>query len=124
MNIAAGEYGYEPSYFRRMLAAEAVDVLQADTSRCCGYTGFFKAAALAEAHGLLISGHTAPALHVPVCCAVAELAHLEYFHDHARIETMLFDGAPRPAAGALVPDLSRPGNGLTFKEADAGQYAV
>jgi L-alanine-DL-glutamate epimerase-like enolase superfamily enzyme len=59
MAIAAGEYGYEPLYFRRMLEAGAVDVLQADATRCGGFTGFLKAAALADAYGLPLSAHTA-----------------------------------------------------------------
>jgi hypothetical protein len=49
--------------------------------------------------------------------------HLEHFHDHARIERMLFDGALEPVEGALRPDLSRPGNGLELKRADAQRYA-
>jgi hypothetical protein len=50
--------------------------------------------------------------------------HMEYFHDHARIEQMFFDGAPRPVNGELRPDLSRPGMGLEFKRADAARYQV
>ncbi len=124
VEIAAGEYGYEPFYFRRMIEAGAVDVLQADATRCCGYTGFLKAAALAEAHNLPLSAHTAPALHLPVCCAVPGLRHIEWFHDHARIERMLFEGAPVPRDGTIRPDLSRPGHGLAFKRADAEPFAV
>ena len=124
MDIAAGEYGYETFYFRRMLEAGAVDVLQADATRCGGYTGFLKAAALCDAFGLPLSAHTAPALHLPVCCAAPRIAHIEWFHDHARIEAMLFDGAPRPVHGAIAPDLSRPGHGLAFKRADAARFAA
>jgi L-alanine-DL-glutamate epimerase-like enolase superfamily enzyme len=122
MEIAAGEYGYEPFYFRRMLETEAVDVLQADATRCCGYTGFLKAAALADAHPLPLSAHTAPALHLPVCCAAPRLRHIEWFHDHARIESMLFEGAPVPHDGLIEPDLSRVGHGLEFKRADAEAF--
>ena len=43
MDIAAGEYGYDLPYFRRMLEAGAVDVLQADGTRCAGITGFLQA---------------------------------------------------------------------------------
>jgi hypothetical protein len=73
---------------------------------------------------LPLSSHCAPALHIPVGCAARPFRHAEYFHDHARIEQMLFDGAPEPNDGALKPDLSRPGNGLTFKRKDAEQFAV
>lgn len=124
MEIAAGEYGYEPFYFRRMLEAGAVDVLQADATRCGGYTGFLKAAALADAWGLPLSAHTAPALHLPVCCAAPRLRNLEWFYDHARIEALLFDGAPRICDGAVSAQVDRPGHGLTFKEQDAQRLAA
>ncbi|HVW91572.1 MAG TPA: enolase C-terminal domain-like protein [Devosia sp.] len=123
MEIAAGEYGYDRFYFRRMLEAGAVDVLQADATRCGGYTGFLQAAALADAFGLPLSAHTAPALHLPVCCAAPRLRHIEWFHDHARIEAMLFEGAPVPHQGAISPDPARAGHGLSFKEQDAARYA-
>jgi L-alanine-DL-glutamate epimerase-like enolase superfamily enzyme len=125
MDIAAGEYGYQPLYFRRMLEAGAVDVLQADATRCGGITGFLKAADLCEAFGLPFSAHCAPALHLHPCCAItANFRHLEYFHDHARIERMLFDGAGEPANGELRPDPSRPGLGLEFKHKDAERFKV
>jgi L-alanine-DL-glutamate epimerase-like enolase superfamily enzyme len=124
MDIAAGEYGYEVFYFKRMLDAGAVDVLQADATRCCGYTGFFRAAALADAHGIALSSHCAPALHLPACCAAPRLRHMEWFHDHVRIEHMVFDGAPVAADGAIVPALDRPGHGLVFKKRDAERLAA
>jgi L-alanine-DL-glutamate epimerase-like enolase superfamily enzyme len=124
MDIAAGEYGYDLWYFRRMLEAEAVDVLQADATRCAGITGFLQVAALCQARSLQLSAHCGPSLHVHPCCAVIPLRHLEYFHDHVRIEHMLFEGTLNPVDGALVPDLSRPGMGLEFKRADAARYAV
>ncbi|MBC5825303.1 MAG: mandelate racemase [Candidatus Eremiobacteraeota bacterium] len=124
MDIAAGEYGYEPVYFRRMLQAEAVDVLQADASRCGGITGFLNAAALCEAHFIPLSAHCAPSLHVHPGCAVPRFRHLEYFHDHVRIERMMFDGALTPVQGTIQPDLTRPGFGLDFKHSDARQFAI
>lgn len=124
VEIAAGEYGYEPFYFRRMLEAGAVDVIQADATRCCGITGFLRAAALADAHAVPLSAHTAPALHLHVCCAAPRLRHVEWFHDHVRIEHMLFDGAPVPKQGTIRPDPSRPGHGLEFKRKDAERFAA
>src|SRR3954465_4903887 len=107
-----------------MLEAGAVDVLQADATRCAGITGFLRVAALCEARSMSLSAHCAPSLHVHPACALPNFRHLEYFHDHDRIEHMLFDGAPRPAAGVLRPDLSRPGLGLEFKHRDARRYAA
>jgi L-alanine-DL-glutamate epimerase-like enolase superfamily enzyme len=124
MDIAAGEYGYDLWYFRRMLDAEAVDVLQADASRCAGITGFLRTYPLAESRSLELSAHCCPSMHVAPCCAVPLLSPMEYFHDHARIEHMIFDGALTPVDGALHPDRSRPGLGLELKRADAAPYAV
>lgn len=124
MDIAAGEYGYEMGYFERMLAAGAVDVLQADATRCGGITGFLKVAALCEAHHLPLSAHTAPSLHTHLGCAAIPLRHLEYFHDHVRIEQMFFDGVLIPANGQLSPDLSRPGMGIQLKRAEIRRFAA
>jgi L-alanine-DL-glutamate epimerase-like enolase superfamily enzyme len=124
MNIAAGEYGFDLPYYRGMLQAGAVDVLQADATRCGGPTGFFQVCALAAAQCLPLSTHGAPALHVHTACAILPLRHMEYFHEHARIEQMFFDGAPRPVNGELRPDLARPGLGLEFKRVDAEKFAV
>jgi L-alanine-DL-glutamate epimerase-like enolase superfamily enzyme len=124
MEIAAGEYGYDLPYFRRMLEAESVDVLQADASRCGGVTGFLGVAALCEARSISLSAHTAPSLHLALGCAVRVLRHLEYFHDHVRIEKMLFDGAVEPRSGTLYPVLTRPGLGLELRRSDAERYVV
>ncbi len=123
-DVAAGEYGYDEPYFARMIAARAVDCLQIDVTRCGGYTVWLRAAALAGAHDLEVSGHCAPSLHAPVAAAVPNLRHVEYFHDHSRLEQMLFDGVPVPDGGALVPDPAAPGHGYTFKEADAEPFRV
>lgn len=122
MEIAAGEYGYDSVYFRRMLEAEAVDVLQLDATRCKGFTGFLAGAAIAAGFGCPISAHCAPSLHMHVGCAVPRFRHVEYFHDHARIEAMLFDGFIPPQDGELRPDRSQLGMGLIFKRPDAERF--
>ncbi len=124
MAVAAGEYGYDLYYFRRMLEAGAVDVLQIDATRCAGISEFLRVAGLAAAHNLKVSAHTAPTLHAHLCCAAGNAVHVEYFHDHARIEQMLFEGALRPVKGELRPDPSRPGLGIELKRADAQRYAA
>ena len=122
MDIAAGEYAYTPDTFR--LLAGAVDCLQADVTRCGGITGLLGAAAIAEAFELELSGHTAPSIHAHVLCAAPKLRHLEWFHDHVRIERMFFDGFLEPVAGAVTPDRGRPGLGVEFKRADAERYVA
>jgi len=124
MNLAAGEYGYDLGYFHRMLAAEAVDVQQADASRCAGISVFQQVAGLCAALHRPMSAHTAPALHLHPCCSIEPLWNIEYFHDHVRIEHMFFDGFPELRDGALWPDLSRPGLGLELKRRQARRFAA
>ena len=124
MDVAAGEYGYTPDYFRKMLAAGAVDVLQADATRCGGYTGFLKAAALCEAFHVPLSAHCGPQLHAHVGCCVQPLRHVEYFHDHVRIEGLLFEGTLPQVGGVISPDRGRIGHGMALNESAAARYAV
>jgi L-alanine-DL-glutamate epimerase-like enolase superfamily enzyme len=121
-DVTAGEYGYDLYYFRRMCAAGAVDCLQADVSRCGGITEWLRAAAVAASYGLDISGHCGPHLHAHVAAATPNLRHLEWFHDHVRIESMLFDGTLDPADGVIRPDPEIPGNGLALRTADAEPF--
>ncbi len=124
MEIAAGEYGYHQAYFRRMIEAQAVDVVQADATRCGGVTGFLKAAEEVDSFGLPLSAHTAPSLHGSLCCCTPRARNVEYFHDHVRIESMLFEGALTATNGALHPDTSSPGFGLSFKAPDAAKFRI
>jgi L-alanine-DL-glutamate epimerase-like enolase superfamily enzyme len=123
-DVAAGEYGYDLPYFARMVDAGAVDCLQVDVTRCGGISEWLRAAAVAAARNLQVSGHCAPNLHAHVAAAVPNLRHLEYFHDHVRIESMVFEGALDPHGGALRPDPSRPGLGLVLRHADAAPFRV
>ncbi len=123
MEITAGEYAYDAFDFRRLLEAGAVDVLMVDATRCAGVTGFLRAAALCESFAVPLSSHTAPALHLHPCAAATPVRHIEWFHDHVRLEDMLFDGVVTPADGALAPDRSRPGLGLELRS-DANRYAI
>ncbi|SCF09767.1 L-alanine-DL-glutamate epimerase [Micromonospora viridifaciens] len=121
-DVAAGEYGYDLVYFHRM--APYVDCLQIDVTRCGGITEFLRAAAVAAAAGLQVSAHCAPHQHLPVAAAVPNLRHLEWFHDHVRIESMLFDGVVPATGGAAAVSLDRPGNGVDLRAAEAEQYRV
>ena len=124
MDIAAGEYGYNAFYFRDMLDADAITILQADCTRCGGISGFLDTASLCWAHNIPISSHCGPSMHLHACCAVPRAIHMEFFHDHARIESIFFDGFCEPIDGCMTPDLSRTGMGLELKEKDAAKYKV
>lgn len=124
LEIAAGEYGFVLRDFVDLLQAQAVDCVQADVTRCGGITGLLQVAGLCAAHGLDLSAHCAPAISAHAFCAVQRLRHLEYFHDHVRIERLLFDGTLSPEDGALKPDQTRAGLGLVLKHRDAERYLV
>jgi L-alanine-DL-glutamate epimerase-like enolase superfamily enzyme len=123
-DIAAGEYGYDLTYFAPLVTSGAVDCVQVDVTRCGGYTEWMAVARLAAAHGLDTSAHCAPNLHAHVAAAVPRLRHIEYFHDHHRIEQELFDGALDPTGGALCPERDRPGHGLSLRADRAQRYRV
>ena len=119
LEVAAGEYAYTPEDVRNIVGC--VDVLQLDVTRCLGITGVL---AVANAFAVDVSAHCAPAISAHVFCAVGRRRHLEYFHDHTRIESMLFDGLPELAGGALRPDRSRPGNGLELRRDELRRWAA
>jgi L-alanine-DL-glutamate epimerase-like enolase superfamily enzyme len=122
-DVTAGEYGDSLAYFAHLLAADAVDCVQVDVTRCGGYTEWRRIAALAAAHGLEVSGHCAPSLHLPVAAATTNLRHLEWFSDHVRIESRFLDGFPSVRDGVLAP-ADEPGHGLTVRRADLATYRV
>jgi L-alanine-DL-glutamate epimerase-like enolase superfamily enzyme len=132
--VTAGEYGYTLGYFGHMLGAGAVDCLQADATlpHCLkgvggapsgGLTVWLRAAALAEAAGLELSGHCAPHVHAHAAAAIPNLRHLEWFHDHVRIEDLFFDGTLDPRGGSIRPGADgAPGHGLTLRAEQAEKY--
>jgi L-alanine-DL-glutamate epimerase-like enolase superfamily enzyme len=122
-DVTAGEYGSDLTYFQRMCSADAVDCLQIDASRCGGYTEWLRAAAVAAGHQLAVSAHCAPNLHAHVALATANVRHIEWFHDHVRMERVLFDGTLDPQGGALTPDRSRSGHGLRLSDR-ADEYLI
>lgn len=124
LDIAAGEYGFVLRDFVDLIQAGAVDCMQADVTRCGGITGLLQVAGLCAAHQLDLSAHCAPAISAHACCGVQRLRHLEYFHDHVRIERMLFDGVLSPQRGCLRPDPSCSGHGLSFKHQDGERFQV
>jgi L-alanine-DL-glutamate epimerase-like enolase superfamily enzyme len=121
-DVAAGEYSWSLADSARLIAAGAVDCLQLDLTRCGGISEFQRGAALAAAHSMQVSAHCAPTLHAQVGAATVNLRHVEFFHDHQRIERLLFDGALDAQGGVLSPDPGRPGIGVELRTSDATQY--
>jgi L-alanine-DL-glutamate epimerase-like enolase superfamily enzyme len=90
-DVAAGEYADSVGYAERMCAAGAVDCLQLDVTRCAGITEWLRAGAVAAGHGLEVSAHCAPSLHLAPALALPNLRHVELFADHERLEPLLFE---------------------------------
>jgi L-alanine-DL-glutamate epimerase-like enolase superfamily enzyme len=123
-DVAAGEYAGDLFDVRGLCASGAVDCLQLDVSRIGGVTEWQRGAAVAAAHNLQVSGHCGPHLHAHVAAATPNLRHLEWFHDHERIETMLFDGTLDPSGGTITPRDDAIGHGLTFRDDAADPYRM
>ena len=124
MAVAAGEYGWTPIDFIRLADGQAVDVMQADATRCLGISGFLAAAQICRARRIPMSTHCAPSLHVHVACAVSGVRHMEWFHDHVRIERIFFDGCAKAVDGLVAPDRDRPGLGLELRRPDVEKFLV
>ncbi len=120
--IAAGEYEWTLPELADL--SGCVDILQADVTRCGGITNLLRVDGICKGRQISFSAHCAPAVSAHACCALESLLHLEYFHDHVRVEGMLFDGVLGPQEGYLRPDPSRPGLGLELKRSEAERYAV
>lgn len=124
MDVTAGEYGTHLTEFRRLLDADAVDCLQVDVTRCGGITPLLAIAGHCEVLHMDISAHTAPQLSAHAFAAVRRLRHIEWFHDHVRLERLLFDGTLDPVDGGLVPDRARHGHGLVLRPDRADQHRI
>ena len=120
--IAAGEYAWTLAQVAE--TAGCVDIVQADVTRVGGITALLRADGICVGHRLPFSGHCAPAVSVHALCALETTVHLEYFHDHVRVEHLLLDGVPEPVAGELRPDPGRTGHGLELKHSDARNYQL
>ena len=112
--IAAGEYEWGLPQLREL--AGCVDIVQADVTRCGGITNMLRADAICRSRNKRFSAHCAPAISTHVCAAIETVEHIEYFHDHVRVERELFDGVRDPERGYLQPDPEAPGHGLSLRD--------
>jgi L-alanine-DL-glutamate epimerase-like enolase superfamily enzyme len=113
MEVAAGEYASDLFELERL--AGCVDVLQADVTRCGGITNLLRADGICRARELPFSAHCAPQVSAHLCCALERAVHVEHFHDHERVESLLFEGALEVEDGRLRPDAARPGLGIELR---------
>ncbi|BBL80034.1 mandelate racemase [Rubrobacter xylanophilus] len=120
--IAAGEYEWTLAQLFDL--AGCVDILQADVTRCGGITALLRTDGICRGRQIPFSAHCAPAISAHACCAMESLLHLEYFHDHVRVERLLFEGTLQPENGRLRPDPDRSGLGLELRRSEAERYAA
>ena len=76
--IQCGENWWGPHDMRQAIEARASDYMMPDVMKIGGVTGWLRAAALAEAHGIPISNHLWPELSAQLMCATATAHYLEY----------------------------------------------
>lgn len=124
MEVAAGEYGFRIYDFQDLLDAGAADVLQVDVTRCGGITSMLAIADVIRYRHIPISTHTAPNAHLHPALAIPGVRHMEWFHDHVRIESTLFDGARSPENGELSMDPDSPGNGLKLRRGELADHRI
>ena len=124
MRIAGGEYGDSLDTLERTL--DTVDVLQADVTRCGGLSAFLEAGALCHARHRPLFAHCGPSFHLAPALALPSFGMIEWFHDHVRIERLLFEPESLPPlrAGRLHPRLDRLGHGLEWNRAEADKYLL
>jgi L-alanine-DL-glutamate epimerase-like enolase superfamily enzyme len=122
IEVAAGEYAWDLFELERL--AGCVDVLQGDATRCGGITNLLRADGICRAHDLPFSAHCAPQVSAHLCCAMERAVHVEYFHDHERIESMLFEGVIPLEDGRLRPDPSRAGLGIELRREQAERFLL
>ena len=120
-DVTAGEYAAD--VYDVAALVPVLDCLQLDATRCGGYTGWLRGAALAQAHNRDVSAHCGPALHAHVAAAIPNFRHIEWFADHARLEPLLVDGVPEARGGSLRLDYARTGHGMTLRP-DAAKWCT
>lgn len=108
--VASGESIYTSRAVLEMLRLRSVDVLMPDLQRMGGPAEFLKAAALAEAHDVPVSGHLFPEMSLALLAAVPNARILEYMPWASAVyaEQVELDAQ----GNAVVPE--RPGWGFAF----------
>ncbi len=113
--LASGQMIQSVTWFRDVLAAGALDVLQPNAAFCGGITAMLRILALAEAHGVPVTGAGGfESANLPVMAGHAHGGMLEVHGAHVAIKAR-FATHPEFKDGKLqVPDV--PGLGFTLKD--------
>jgi mandelate racemase len=117
--IQCGENWWGPHDMCKAIDAKASDYMMPDVMKIGGVTGWMRAAALAEPHGIRISNHLFVEVSTQLLCVTPNAHWLEYadwFNPVIEQPLKIVDGQ------ALVDD--RPGSGVEWNEAAVARYLV
>ncbi len=117
--IQCGENWWGPHEMSKAIDAEASDYMMLDVMKIGGVSGWLRAAALGEAHGIRLSNHLFPEVSTHLLCVTPTAHWLEY--------AQWFDPIiAQPLSivnGCAVLD-ERPGSGVEWNEAAIAHYLV
>jgi mandelate racemase len=119
MPIQIGENWWGPHDMAKSLAAGACDLGMPDAMKIGGVTGWLRAAALAEAHGLPLSSHLFPEISAHLLAASPTAHWLEYV-DWA--EPVLQTPLRIDKGEAVIADV--PGTGIEWNDGAVRQFLV
>ena len=123
--ITAGQSEVTHHAIRRLLDAEAVDVVNFDASEGGGVTEWRRAAALCAGAGVSMAHHEEPQIAGQLLAAVPHGTYVECFADPERDPAWQALWANRPAVkGGQFPVPDGPGFGLVLDEALIRRHRV
>ena len=117
--IQCGENWWGPHDTRKAIAAGASDYMMLDVMKIGGVTGWLRAAALAEVHGIRLSNHLFVEVSAHLMCATPTAHWLEY----AEWFNPIIERPLRVADGCALLD-ERPGSGVEWNEQAVARYQV
>jgi L-alanine-DL-glutamate epimerase-like enolase superfamily enzyme len=117
--IAVGEHLHSRFEFVGYIDAAAADVLQPDAPLVGGVTEWMRVADLAESHGLAISPHFLPELHIHLALATPAATMIEHF---PLLDDLLADTLAIADGRATAP--ARPGHGIVWDDGALKRFAA
>jgi L-alanine-DL-glutamate epimerase-like enolase superfamily enzyme len=120
--IAIGENHYTKWEFKQLIEQGAVDIVQADVTKCGGVTEFMKIAAMADAHGLPVCPHFSNFTDVPCVAAIPNGLFHEYAEEMFEPASLLLKDCAKPSSGMIAP-LDKPGFGIELDPEAAQKFA-
>jgi mandelate racemase len=117
--IQCGENWWGPHDMRTAIDAGASDYMMPDVMKIGGVTGWLRAAALGEAHGIRLSNHLFIEISTHLLCATPTAHWLEY----AEWFNPIIEQPLSVVNGCAVLD-ERPGSGVEWNEEAVARYLV